>query len=118
MHGQQHIKILVTNSVMTKKATSRVALASDNVIPLRVNFLNQYRRKGILHHVIHKLMEVKFDVLLTVHLSVTLVNDQLEVQFFYFIIRLLESSTRFEQRRAHHQEVELYWCSIWNRHSL
>ena len=47
-------------------------------------------------------------VLLTVHLSITLVNDQLVAQFFYFIIRLLQSSTCFEQRRAHHQEVKLY----------
>ena len=38
----------------------------------------------------------------------TLTNDQLDAQFFYFIIRLLQSSTCFEQRRAHHQEVKLY----------
>ena len=50
---------------------------------------------------------VNFDVLLTVHLSITLVNCQLDEQFFYFIIRLLQSSTCFEQRRAHHQ-VKLY----------
>ena len=37
-----------------------------------------------------------------------LVNDQLEAQLLYFIIRLLQSSTSFEQRRAHHQEVKLY----------
>jgi len=37
-----------------------------------------------------------------------LVNDQLDAQFFYFIIRLLQSSTCFEQSRAHHQEVKLY----------
>ena len=37
----------------------------------------------------------------------TLVNDQLDAQLFYFIIRLLQSSTCFEQRRAHHQEVKL-----------
>ena len=49
-----------------------------------------------------------FDVLLTVHLSIILVNDQLDAQFFHFIIRLLQSSTCFEQRRAHHQEVKLY----------
>ena len=49
-----------------------------------------------------------FDVLLTVHLRLTLVNDQLDAQFFYFIIRLLQSSTCFEQRRVHHQEVKLY----------
>jgi len=51
-----------------------------------------------------------FEVLLTVHvhLSITLVNDQHDAQFFYFIIHLLQSSTCFEQRRAHHREVRLY----------
>ena len=49
-----------------------------------------------------------FDVLLTLPISITLVNDQFDAQFFYFIIRLLQSSTCFEQRRAHHQEVKLY----------
>ena len=49
-----------------------------------------------------------FYFLLTVHLSITLVNDQLDTQCFYFIIRLLQSSTCFEQRRAYHQEVILY----------
>ena len=48
------------------------------------------------------------DVFLSVHLSINLVNDQLDAQFFYFIIRLLQFSTCFEQRRAHHQEVKLY----------
>ena len=42
------------------------------------------------------------------NLNLNLVNDQLDAQFFYFIIRLLQSSTCFEQRRAHHQEVRLY----------
>ena len=53
-------------------------------------------------------MQICVYVLLTVYLSVTLVNDQLEAQLFYFIIRLLKSSTCFEQRRGHHQEVKLY----------
>ena len=52
--------------------------------------------------------KIDFDVLLTAHLSITLVNEQLDAQSFYFIIRLLQSSTCFEQRRAHHQEVKLY----------
>jgi len=39
-----------------------------------------------------------FNVLLTV-------NDQLDAQFLSFIIRLLQSSTCFEQRRAHHQHL-------------
>ena len=49
-----------------------------------------------------------FNVLLTVYLSITVENDQLDAQFFYFIICLLRSSTCFEQRRAHHQEVKFY----------
>ena len=46
-----------------------------------------------------------FNILLTVHLGTTLGNDQLDALFLYFIIRLLQSSTCFEQRCAHHQEV-------------
>ena len=40
--------------------------------------------------------------------NITLVNDQLDAHLLYFIIRLLESSTCFKHRRAHHQEVKLY----------
>jgi len=43
-----------------------------------------------------------------VHLNITLVNDQLDAQFLYFIIRFVQFSTCFEQRRAHRQEVKLY----------
>ena len=49
-----------------------------------------------------------FFILLTVHLSLTLAHDEPDAQLFYLIIRLLQSSTCFEQRRAHHQEVKLY----------
>ena len=52
-------------------------------------------------------MTTNFDVLLTVHIGITTANDQLDAQLLYFIIRLLQSSTCFEQRRAHHQEVKL-----------
>ena len=50
----------------------------------------------------------RLDVLLTMNLSINLVNDQLDAQIHYFIIRLLQSSTCFEQRRAYHQEVKFY----------
>jgi hypothetical protein len=49
-----------------------------------------------------------FDVLLTVHLHITLATDQLDAQLLYFTILLLQSSTCFEQRRAHYHEVKLY----------
>jgi len=44
----------------------------------------------------------------TLKIVLTLANDQIEAQLFYFIIRLLQSSTCFEHRRVHHQEVKLY----------
>jgi hypothetical protein len=53
-----------------------------------------------------------FGVLLTMHLSIILANDQLDAQIFCFIISLLQS-TCFEQRCAHHQEVKFYEYSIW-----
>ena len=48
-----------------------------------------------------------FDVSLTVHLSITLANDQLDAQV---LIHLLQSSTCtcFEQYLSHPQEVKLY----------
>ena len=60
----------------------------------------------LVHHLTYT--NHSFYVLLTVLLGITSVNDKLEAQLFYFIIRLLQSSTCFEQRRAHHHEVKLY----------
>jgi hypothetical protein len=50
-----------------------------------------------------------FDVPLTVHLSITLHNDQLNVQIF-LLIHLLQytTCTCFEQYLAHPQEVKLF----------
>ena len=50
---------------------------------------------------------IAFDVLLTVHLSITLANDQLDAQI---LIHLLQSSTCtcFERYLSHPQEVKLY----------
>ena len=47
-----------------------------------------------------------------------LVPDQLNAQKSYFKISLLYSSTCFEQRCAHHQEVKIVLYSIWYRHTL
>jgi hypothetical protein len=35
-------------------------------------------------------------------------NNQFDAQYLYFIVRLLQSSTCFEQHHTHHQEVKLY----------
>jgi hypothetical protein len=40
------------------------------------------------------------------------VNDQLDAQFFSLIC-LFQSSTCFEQTRAHHQENQLYQYNVW-----
>ena len=41
-------------------------------------------------------------------------NDQLDTLFYNMFIIILYM---FQALYAHHQEVELYWCSIWYRHS-
>jgi hypothetical protein len=51
---------------------------------------------------------INYEEISTTSYKLTLVNDQLDAQFFYFIIHLLQSSACFEQRRAHHQVVKLY----------
>jgi len=56
---------------------------------------------------VRKISFLNCNVLLTVHLSITLANDQLDAQFLFTIL-FLQSPTCFEQRRAHHQEVKLY----------
>jgi len=45
----------------------------------------------------------EFYVLLTVHLSIIFVNNQLDMQFLFHVCLLL-FSTCFGQPRAHHQE--------------
>jgi len=65
-------------------------------------------RKNIAEIIQGNEMFPNFDILLVMHVSINLVNDQLDAQFFYFIIRLLQSSTCFGQRRVHQQEVKLY----------
>jgi hypothetical protein len=53
-----------------------------------------------------------FYVLFTVHLGIILVNDHLDAQFF-FLLCLFQSSTCFEQPRAHHQKNQLYQSNFW-----
>jgi hypothetical protein len=59
-----------------------------------------------------KLGIVEFYVLLTVHLGIILVNNQLDAQFF-FLVRLFQFSSCFEQHSAHHQENQLYQYNFW-----
>ena len=56
----------------------------------------------------HQIKNPEDDADVSKHVEGTLVNDQLDAQFLYFIIRLLQSSTCYEQRRALNQEVRLY----------
>ena len=59
-----------------------------------------------------QILYAEFYVLLTVHLGIVLVNNQLDAQFF-FLIRLFQFSTCFEQHSAHHQENQLYQYNFW-----
>jgi hypothetical protein len=53
-----------------------------------------------------------FYVLLTAHLGIILINNQLDAQFF-FLLCLFQFSACFEQHRAHHQENQLYQYTFW-----
>jgi hypothetical protein len=53
-------------------------------------------------------LELFFNVLLTVHLIIILANNQPDAQILCFMISLLQSSTRFEHCRSHHQEIKFY----------
>ena len=57
------------------------------------------------------------DILLTVHLSIILVTDQLNAPII-FIISLLYSCTCFEYSCAHHQEVKIVLYSTCHRHTV
>jgi hypothetical protein len=52
----------------------------------------------------------EFYILLTVHLGVILVNNQLEALFSMYLFHF---STRFEQPSAQHQENQLYQYIIY-----
>ena len=83
-----------------------------NRIPWKTPYLPNLMTIGCVSLLVIKPRILDFNILLSVHLSISLVNDQLDAQFLYFIIRLLQSSTCFEQRRAHHQEVKFYCSSF------
>jgi hypothetical protein len=51
-----------------------------------------------------------FYILLTVHLGVILVNNQLDALFSIYLFHI---STCFEQPSAHHQANQLYQYIIW-----
>ena len=60
---------------------------------------SHFHKSGVFHSLKFQFNKplTNVDVLLTVLRSANLVNDQLDAQFFYFIIRLLQSSTCFER---------------------
>ena len=47
------------------------------------------RKQGRCKQLVNEIMETNFYVLLTVHLSIILDNDQLDAPLLYFTIRLL-----------------------------
>ena len=51
--------------------------------------------------------------------DLSLDSDQLDAHLLYFSVRQYITTIldMFWALYAHHKEVELYWCSIWYRHS-
>ena len=80
-----------------------------NIIYVHVekNFLLQIIDKVNYSKLLKKLLEDK-----EFHRGVFLVNNQLDVQFF-FLIRLFKFAACFGRICAHHQESQLYQYDIW-----
>jgi len=98
----------ITSKVMAVRAfLNRVTLRST---------CQNHSRSLLLHLSLRSVFQVivstEFYVLLTVHLGIILVNNQLDAQFS-FRICLFQISTRFEHSCAHHQENQLYQYDIW-----
>jgi len=60
-----------------------------------------------------KYVYTRFYILMTVHLSIILVNNQLDTHNF-FCIYLFGFSPCFEQPCAHHRESQFYQYNIWS----
>jgi hypothetical protein len=101
----------ITNISMIDACSIRVSLGPTAYFEVETILFRRNSKLLVVLSVIilHEETKAKdFDVLLTVHTCITLVNNQLDAQFFYFIIRLLQFSTCFDQSCAHHQEVKLH----------
>jgi hypothetical protein len=81
--------------IIITTTTTTTCSSSSSYEPRPLN--DQFTDKG-------EIITTDFDVSLTVHLSITLANDQLDAQNF----NTLQSSTCFEQYLPHLQEVRLY----------
>ena len=104
MHGQQNFKQLNYCLCLPVYLTTGTSLSLPSYQKDRYKYSLCYRKTSELPE-IDILQILVFYILLTVHLSTTLANNQIYTQFPYSIIRLLQSSTCFEQRCAHHHEV-------------
>jgi hypothetical protein len=83
----------------------KVLFVVSHTTNIRTKIGGKYKMKS-------KLPKLFYYVLLTVHLGIILVKDQLDAQFF-FLICLFQFSTCFEQPRAHHQKNKLYQYNFW-----
>ena len=77
---------------------------------LHVHFCNTGRLRSEVTMVIKLYNKVEFYILLTVHLGVIQVNNQLDALFSMYLFHF---STCFERPSALHQENQLYQYIIW-----
>jgi len=93
------------SSVNTSEPLVRQSATSGNHIIGFIFFVNRTTGKT-------RAVYLYFYVLLTVHLGIILVNNQLDAQLFFWIC-LFQLSTCFEHPYAHHQENQVYQYDIW-----
>ena len=81
----------------------------------------KYRRTQLMY-ILYLTVEIYFDIirsffyiLLTVHLSISSDNDPTWCTLALFFNMSTTILYMFRELHAHHQDVELYWYSIWYR---
>jgi hypothetical protein len=93
------------------EANSSSAIKWIHRILWTINFLYRGHNIQQTSHVLNQ-TNTEFSVLLTVHLGLIFVNNQIDTQIFIRVY-LFQFSTCFEHPCAHHQENQLYLYDIW-----
>jgi hypothetical protein len=90
----------------TGKRTSTLCGPNHFVCPRRMSFKHT-KQQSLISYSSFRMRASRNKPGVT-SLCTILASDQLDAQILCFIISLLQSSTCFGRRRAHHQEVKLY----------
>jgi len=109
--GFKWLKKILSFIILKIQALENMFQTARAITGGRREWLRILELAGSLPWLVNNVGFAEFYALLTVHLGIILVNNQLNAVIFS--IRLFQFSTCFEQPRSHHQENQLYQYDIW-----